>query len=86
MTEQSPVKPTLSKELKDLGLKIRGIVMGHNRFVTQKGEERITVDLAIPGCRQLISVPVEKPLPLHHVYECYIAPSLSKGNLYWNLV
>lgn len=70
---------------KDLGVFVRGLVMNNNEFKVN-GELRRTVDLAITGCKEMISVPVEKELPLQTVHAASVVPSMYKGKLYWNLV
>jgi len=74
----------MADQMQHLGIVVTGLVMGNNEYMVN-GERRLSVDLAVTGCKEMISVPVEKPLPVQSVHKTSVVPSFYKNRLYWNL-
>lgn len=84
MTAKSNQPVTISNEL---GLFVRGLVMTKNVFESDKGK-KYSIDLAVPGARDLITVSVDKDtydkLDITNPFESSLSYKTWKGVSYFS--
>ena len=80
--------PTSGKD--KLSLHVRGQVMCKNSFPSREpnGRERYSLDVAVPGCKEMLSVSVDGPtfgsVKELDIFESDLSFQVFKGRLYFN--